>query len=508
MTLTKPAGTEGASPTTTLEKLRALRAFGGERLTKGLPDDVVERFLERDANLALAVDRAWDRALELRAADHELLDADEAVQVRAIQGGIVNFYGEPMVSPYVALGAGGPWVVTAKGAVVHDSGGYGMLGLGHTPETVLRALARPQVMANVMTPNFSQHRIIAALKAEIGQTRAEGCPFGDFLFMNSGSESVTVAARLADVNAKLMTDPGGCYEGRPIRRLGLVGGFHGRTDRPAQWSDSTMPAYVDHLATFRDRDRTITIPPNDVDALQEAFRLAEERGEFLEAFFMEPVMGEGNPGLAITREFYDAARALTKAHGAVLLVDSIQAGFRACGMLSIVDYPGFEDCDPPDLETYSKALNAGQYPMSVLAMTPKAAALYRPGIYGNTMTTAPRALDIAVAVLESITPELRKNIRERGAEFLGLLQDLQEEMGGRITHVQGTGLLVCCGLDPERYMAYGTGSTEEYLRAKGFGVIHGGKNALRYTPHFAVTSEEIRLIVDSIRDAVLHGPTR
>ena len=66
--------------------------------------------------------------------------------------GITNFYPEDALSPYVPLAACGPWIVTAKGAVVHDSGGYGMLGLGHNPEPVLAACARRQVMANVMTP--------------------------------------------------------------------------------------------------------------------------------------------------------------------------------------------------------------------------------------------------------------------------------------------------------------------------------------------------------------------
>jgi len=36
------------------------------------------------------------------------------------------------------------------------------------------------------------------------------------------------------------------------------------------------------------------------------------------------------------------------------------------------------------------------------------------------------------------------------------------------------------------------------------GVIHGGQNALRFTPHFAITSEEIDLIIEVLRDALLH----
>ena len=85
---------------------------------------------------------------------------------------------------------------------------------------------------------------------------------------------------------------------------------------------------------------------------------------------------------------------------------------------------------------------------------------------------------------------------------------LAKDVDGAITDVQGTGLLVSCALDPERFTSHGANSTEWYLRTKGFGVIHGGANALRYTPHFAVTTEELELIVASIRDALENGPRK
>jgi acetylornithine/succinyldiaminopimelate/putrescine aminotransferase len=229
---------------------------------------------------------------------------------------------------------------------------------------------------------------------------------------------------------------------------------------------------------------------------------------FIEAFFFEPVMGEGNPGQAIERPFYDAVRRLTRAHGSLMLVDSIQAGLRAHGVLSICDYPGFEDAEPPDMESYSKSLNAGQYPLSVLALTAEAAGLYRKGIYGNTMTTNPRAMDVACAVLHALTPELRRNIRERGQEFLDKFRALQQELGDRITRVQGTGLLFSLELNSKLYKCFGADSTEEYMRLQGCNVIHGGQNSLRFTPHFGITSEEVDLIVDATRQALLHGPVR
>jgi acetylornithine/succinyldiaminopimelate/putrescine aminotransferase len=359
-------------------------------------------------------------------------------------------------------------------------------------------------MANVMTPSLAQHAFTDALRREIGH-RAGKHPFAKFMCLNSGSESVTLAARIADVNAKLQTDPGARYAGRTIKRLVVKGAFHGRTERPALYSDSSRKAYMSNLASFRDEHSVIAIPPYDVAALQRAFEEAEKNGWFIEAMFLEPVMGEGDPGRAVTKEFYAAARELTQSHGSLLLVDSIQAGLRAHGVLSIVDYPGFENLPPPDMETYSKALNGGQFPLSVVAVNERAAGLYKKGIYGNTMTGNPRALDIACAVLAEITPELRANIRERGVQAVQKLNALKDELGGLITKVQGTGLLFSCELAPQ-FKCFGADSIEEYMRERGINVIHGGANSLRFTPHFKMNEAEVDLLVSHVREALQKGP--
>ena len=234
-----------------------------------------------------------------------------------------------------------------------------------------------------------------------------------------------------------------------------------------------------------------------------AFADAEANKVFIELLAIEPVQGEGNPGQCVSREFYDAARHLTLEHGSMLLVDSIQAGIRGQGTLSVVDYEGFQDCVAPDLETWSKAMNAGQYPLSVLGMNQRASELYVTGIYGNTMTTNPRALETAVAVLDNITPELRENIRARGREFVEKFTLLQNEFPDVITKVQGTGLLCSAELEPEKFPVVGIDAVEPWCRRRGLGVIHGGKNALRFTPHFAITSAEIDLIVNVVRESLV-----
>jgi len=486
------------------ELLAPLRAHTGRRVTTGLDDAAVARLAAGHPDLAAAIEAAAAEYSRIKGEFADLLDLDEEAQLHAVQAGYVNFYADDAVNPYVALAARGPWVVTLKGAVLYDAGGYGMLGFGHTPEAVLAAMAKPQVMANIMTPSLSQLRFDRALRKEIGHSRG-GCPYARFLCLNSGSESVGLAARIADINSKLQTDPGAPHAGRTIKRVVVKGSFHGRTERPALYSDSSRKAYQQHLASYRGEDSVIAIEPYDVNALKQVFADAQSQGWFVEAVFLEPVMGEGDPGRSVPPAFYAAARELTRSHGSLFLVDSIQAGLRAHGVLSIVDYPGFEGLEAPDMETYSKALNAAQYPLSVLAVNERAANLYRKGVYGNTMTANPRALDVACATLSQLTPQVRDNIRQRGREAIEKLEKLKGELGGLISQVQGTGLLFSCELSPQ-FKCYGTGSTEEWLRHQGLNVIHGGANSLRFTPHFAIDSEELDLLVAMVGQALREGP--
>ncbi|XVX18771.1 aminotransferase class III-fold pyridoxal phosphate-dependent enzyme [Actinomycetota bacterium] len=491
---------------TTTALLAPLRALGGARLTDGLPDATIDEWAERDPSLRAAVEAAVELFGQVRDEVADVLDLDEADQVAALQEGFVNFYAAESVNPYVALAARGPWIVTLKGAVVYDTGGYGMLGFGHAPAEVIEAMATPQVMANIMTPAVAQRRFLRAIQAELGHTRG-GSPFSHLMCLNSGSEAVGLAARIADINANVMTAQTGARPGAVVKRVVVKGAFHGRTDRPALLSDSSRATYDRHLASYRGEESVITVEPYDEVALKQVFADADANNWFIEMMAMEPVMGEGNPGRALPPEFYATARELTRAHGSLLLVDSIQAGLRAHGTLSVVDYPGFEDQDAPDMETYSKALNAGQFPLSVLALGQHAAGVYVRGTYGNTMTANPRGLDVATAVLAMVTPELRANIRDRGAELVAKLGALAAEQPEVVTNVQGTGLLVSCELARD-HVVYGKDSTEQWLRQHGLGVIHGGENSLRFTPHFRMTSAEVDLVVGLVRDAIAAGAGR
>ena len=164
-----------------LEALAEIRNNSGKMDTIGLTDDVIAKFCQLDDKLLQAINEGVTNHQNLRnSLGNEMMLTDETELVSFLQEDYVNFYAPATVNPYIALAARGPWIITSHGAVVHDNGGYGMLGAGHGPATVIDAMSQNWVMANVMTPSFSHSRLANALKQELGYTRGY-CPFTKFI---------------------------------------------------------------------------------------------------------------------------------------------------------------------------------------------------------------------------------------------------------------------------------------------------------------------------------------
>ncbi len=480
-----------------LNQIRSQNKFQPEST---LDDQKILKFLAEDQNLQMAVYQAGMRFSEITKEFPEAVNLSTADLIQELHQDILNFYSADGIPPFVPLTAMGPWIVTFHGGVIYDVGAYGMLGYGHNPAFLKQSLCEEQVMANVKTVCFSQRRTCQTLKQNIRQGK---CPYDKFMFVNSGTEAVAVATRISDANALVMTQAGGKHQGKKIKFLTLAGSFHGRTQREALASDSTWQTYQ-VLASFKDNHCLVTVEPNNIDELRAAFEQAEKDGVFFEAMLIEPVMGEGRAGFAITPEFYNEARRLTSQHGGMLVVDSIQAGLRCHGYLSILDYPGFQDSAAPDLETYSKAVNAGQYPLSVVALSSRAISAYKKGTYGNTMTTNPRALDIANTILTYHTSEVTQNIKDQGAYALQKLQALKEKFPKEVKEILGTGLLFSLQLI-DQIPIEGLNGIERQIRLQGVNVIHSSGNRLRFTPWFKITPAEVDLLFEVVEDCLVNA---
>ena len=85
--------------------------------------------------------------------------------------------------------------------------------------------------------------------------------------------------------------------------LALRGGFHGRTDRPAISIGLDLAIIPKAKRRSETENNLITVEPNNVEELRAAFADADRNNIFFEMTFIEPVMGEGNPGVGVTANF-------------------------------------------------------------------------------------------------------------------------------------------------------------------------------------------------------------
>lgn len=149
-------------------------------------------------------------------------------------------------------------------------------------------------------------------------------------------------------------------------------------------------------------------------------------------------------------------------------------------------------------------LPGGQYPLSVLALQEHVAKKYVVGLYGNTMTTNPRALDIARDVLVNVTPAVRANILERGVEFQKVFRALVAKHPKVLSKVTGSGMIQAVHVTPQVKM-FDTleSNTVSFLtrcRHAGLGVINAG-HSVKFTPHFELSSHEVHALGETF-DAV------
>ena len=196
---------------------------------QGISSHILKKF-EKDNNLKKAIYQAIPIL-------HNIKDNSLKLKNDFIQKDVLNFYNKDTIVPYSPISAKGPWIVDKNGSIIYDVGGYGMLGFGHCPEWALTTLAKPHVMANIMTPNNIQLEFTELLKNKIGMNRPDKkCPYSKFAFLNSGSEGMEFALRVNDINHEKNM--------KPPAFIVLKSGFHGRTTSASLISDSTKKAAV------------------------------------------------------------------------------------------------------------------------------------------------------------------------------------------------------------------------------------------------------------------------
>ena len=351
-------------------------------------------------------------------------------------------------------------LVRGEGAYVWDADGKRYLdllagiavnALGHAHPTLTAAVSA-QWGTLGHTSNFFATPTQVALAERL--LELSGAPEGSRVFFtNSGTEALEAAFKMTRrVPTSADVVPEGAVSGaggHRTRVLALEGGFHGRSmgalalthKRAYREPFEPLPGGVEHL------------PFGDAAALEEAFgpEAVAERGQ-VAAFVAEPLQGEAGvrplpPG------YLALARRLTRAHGALLVLDEVQTGIGRTGEWFAYQHPDVlgaanggvvgapADADLlPDVVTLAKGLGGGFPVGAVIAFGRSAARLLGRGQHGSTFGGNPVAAAAGLATLGVIE---RDGLLARARGTGELLRGEIERAGHpQIAGVRGRGLLL------------------------------------------------------------------
>jgi len=331
---------------------------------------------------------------------------------RCMPGGVSS-----PVRAYKAVGGVPRFVERGEGAYIFDVDGnryidyvlsYGPLILGHAHPAVVEALKD-------MLPKGTSFGAPTELEVELAEAIKEAFPFVELVrFVNSGTEATMSAARLA--RAKTGRDRilkfEGCYHGHADSFLVQAGSGGLTFDIPSS------PGVPKGVASY-----TLSVPYNDLDAVEEAFRM---RGEEIAAVVVEPVAG--NMGVVLSRDgFLEGLRRITREYGALLIFDEVITGFR-------VEFGGIATkCGvEPDIVTLGKVIGGG-LPVGALCGREEVMGLLAPEgkVYqAGTLSGNPLAMRAGLATLEVLRRERPyPALRRRTEELAGGVRELLGKSG-------------------------------------------------------------------------------
>lgn len=289
--------------------------------------------------------------------------------------------------------------------------GIAVTSLGHAHPVFVEAVSR-QAATLVHVSNYFATPPQLALAARLKRLAGAGLD-GRVFFSNSGAEANEAAFKLARLHGG--TD-------RP-RILALENGFHGRT-----MGSLALTAKESMRAPFAPMPGGVEHIPATIEALEAAM---DDR---VAAVIVEPIQGEAGV-LELPDGYLAAARSLTLAHGALLIVDEIQTGAGRTGAWFGFSHEGIT----PDAITLAKGIGGG-FPIGALVTYGAASALFTPGSHGSTFGGNPLATAVADAVLAEIErADLVGNSARRGDELQEIIRGIGSPL---VAGVRGRGLLV------------------------------------------------------------------
>jgi 4-aminobutyrate aminotransferase len=327
-------------------------------------------------------------------------------------------------------------------------------------------------------------------------------PLDTVMFLNSGSETIEAAIKLAR---------------RVTGRPGIVafrGAFHGRTLGAASVTSSNinyragyeplLPSVylTGYPSVYRD------YAGDEQRAVAESLRALRDLttstipADSIAAVMIEAVQGEGGY-IPAPPAFLQGLRDFCDEHGILLVADEVQCGFGRTGRMWAFEHAGIV----PDVVCLAKAIANG-LPLSAIVTRRELQERWGKGAHGTTYGGNPVACAAGIAVLETIEGEgLVANAAERGRELMAGLRAVMAE-DERIGDVRGVGLMIGVEFVRDRATREPDGTTCEAIRAlcadEGLLVLSCGTehNVIRWIPPLDVATAEIDEALGIFRSAL------
>ena len=360
---------------------------------------------------------------------------DESHILELNQAGLLSEVVGYETTEVAKLAAGSRLSTLSSHNFIDFTGGIAVHACGHNHPEVVEAI-REQAQLVLHTSDIMRHAPQLELADFLATLLKQVDPSEPWqtLFMNSGSESIDSAAKLA-LKAT----------GRH-KFIAFEGAFHGRTLFASALSRSKTPhwnAYEEFLGPLRaniihlppPRCKTCAIKKRERCCLDTLESILENQGSEIAAVFFEAQQGEGGY-VPLEKEMAVKLRALTQKYGILLIADEIQAGFGRTGKWFGFQHLGIV----PDMIVFGKAVGGG-LPLAGVSAPKSLMEKWQPGEHGTTFGGNPVACASGLAALKIIAREdlvsrtatLGERIKLQLSQLIG--------MNG-VSDVRGNGLML------------------------------------------------------------------
>ena len=283
--------------------------------------------------------------------------------------------------------------------------------------------------------------------------------------------------------------------------------FHGRSGYTLSLTNTADPRKTQYFPKFswpRIKNPKLTFPLTkenlaaaaavEEEAITDILDHLDREGEDIAGLILEPIQGEGGDN-HFRPEFFQALRRICDEHEILFILDEVQTGMGLTGRFWAHEHYGIE----PDLVSFGKKTQVcgvlGSRRLDEIADNVFTEPSRINSTFGGNLVDMVRCS----AILKIIHEErLVENARARGAELLRGLEELALEFPEIIGNARGLGLMCAFDLkDTDKRNAF-----RNRLYAEKLLVVGCGDRSIRFRPHLIITREEVRVILDILRQAV------